>query len=396
MGIGIGGAIHTAGSRRRVRHGAILPPLVSSVIHLKHSNGPVPALNFRPPQFALSDEVEWVLRRALGPLEWRPPSAISGRIVADIAVRLDLAVRIAARHPRERLDGELGRDAAEVLRKHFYDAVAQEALLKRGLEMVLREARAFGVPCILLKYAALSRFGVLRVGGRTATDLDVLVPRAHAKHFQDALKRNGYKASGLPESNHQLPALRDPNGILVEVHVHVPGVTVGAGQPFADADQLIGAGLTRQVDDALLPDPAFVVAHALAHSLVQHARAPHMYSPLKAFADLADLQVSKCTEIEEAGRFLSAAMTPEDQAAAFALARALSKGDLTQATDGAPGVLLRHAIASQLDGRYVTRLRLRVLTQRGPASVHITPRRILAFVRAMWSRTRLLFNINKK
>jgi threonine dehydratase len=131
-----------------------------------------------------------------------------------------------------------------------------------------------------------------------------------------------------------------------------------------------------------------VVAHAIAHGLVQHARAPHGYSPLKTFADLADLAQAGHGAFEQAGPFLTAAMTVDDLTSAITLARALQQGDLEAAMRGPSGVLLRHALASQLDRGYATRLLLRMLTQPGPTSVHLTAGRLLVLLREVWEGVR--------
>jgi hypothetical protein len=282
----------------------------------------------------------------------------------------------------------MGPEAAQRLREQYVGIVGREALLDRALELLLQQAEISSVPCILLKYAALSRMGALRPGARSASDIDVLVPQALAQPFQDALLRNGYQEVSPPECDHQLPILRDPNGALVEVHLHLPGVTLAPGQSFASADDLISAGLTRQSGNALLPEPMIVVAHAIAHGLVQHARAPHGYSPLKTFADLADLAQAGHGAFEQAGPFLTAAMTVDDLTSAITLARALQQGDLEAAMRGPSGVLLRHALASQLDRGYATRLLLRMLTQPGPTSVHLTAGRLLVLLREVWEGVR--------
>jgi putative nucleotidyltransferase-like protein len=345
-------------------------------------------LGFRPPNFALDAELEWILQRAFGPPTWTPTALVAAPKVVDQAVRLDLAARIAARQPRQLLVRELGDAGSELLREHYVSTVARDALLRSSLDMLLRHAEVLGVPCILLKYAALSRMGVLRPGARSASDIDVLVPESQARGFQAALERNGYEDVGLAESAHQLPGLLDPNGILIEVHVHVPAITLAPGEPFARANDLMAAGLTSPSGNALLPDPAIVVAHALAHGLVQHARAPHIYSPLKAFADLADLQLGRDGALDRAEAFLSAALTPDDVTSALTLASALPQGNLEAAMSGGSGVMLRHALASQLDRRYAFRLRLRVLTQPGPTSVHLSPARFLAGLGAAWGWAR--------
>jgi hypothetical protein len=357
---------------------------------------PVRALGFHPPLFALNAELEWVLQRAFSTRVWSPTLSVDAKTAVEAALRLDMAGRIAARHPRMQLEEELGAEAAQRLREQYVGVVAREALLEHALQQLLEQAHASGVSCILLKYAALSRMGVLRVGARSASDIDVLVPRASARQFQAALVQNGYREVGLPESAHQLPALQDPNGMLIELHVHLPGISLGSGQPYASADDLISAGSTRQSGNALLPEPAIVAAHAIVHGLVQHACAPHMYSPLKTFADLVDLARTEHESLAKAGDFLKTAMTEEDVASALQLAQALQRGDIVTARAGAPGVLLRHALASQLNAGYALQLRLRTLTRRGTTPLHVSPERLLRALREVWIWARSQTSFGKR
>lgn len=341
-------------------------------------------LGFRPPRLVLDAELEWVLQRAFGPPTWTPTTPLSGQRLVDVALRLDLASRIAARQPRELVELEMGAIAAHRLREQYVGTVARGALLDYALDELLDRAKDSGVPCILLKYAALNRMGVLRVGSRVASDIDVLVPHARARQFQAILKEKDYEDLGLPESSHQLPALRDPHGVLIELHVHVPLVTLAAGQPFARADDLLAAGLTTQSGNAFVPDAAIVAAHAIAHGLMQHAQVPQVYSPLKTFADLADLQIARPGVLEQAQAYLARTMTADDITNVQTLARLLTEGDLETAMKGGPGVLLRHALASQLDRRYAIRLRLGGLTQRRGTSVRRTPAQLFTSLRAAW------------
>ena len=345
-------------------------------------------LGFRPPRFSLDSELEWVLRRAFGPLEWAPTTSISGQRLVDVALRLDVASRIAARQPRGVIEREMGLKAAQRLREQYVGTVAREALLDHALNEFLVHAAASGVSCILLKYAALNRMGVLRVGSRVACDIDVLVPQARARELQAILIEKGYQDLGLPESSHQLAALRDPSGVLIELHVHVPLVILGLGQHFARAENLQAAGLTMQSGNAFIPAAAIVAAHAIAHGLMQHAQVPHVYSPLKTFADLADLQVATPDVVEQARAYLSGTMTTEDLTSVYTLALALQKGDLVTAVQGGPGLILRHALASQLDRRYAIRLRLGSLTQRRGPSVRRSPAQFFMALRAAWEWAR--------
>jgi hypothetical protein len=345
-------------------------------------------LGFRPPRFTVDPEVEWVLQRAFGPLEWAPTRRVFEPRLVDVALRLDLAARIGARHPRQLVEREMGPNAAHRLREQYVATVARGALLDHALSELLTQARRANVACILLKYAALNRMGVLRVGSRVASDLDVLVPHAEAGRFQAFLIENGYRDLGLPESSHQLAALQTPSGVMVELHVHVPLVTLAPGQPFARADDLLATGLTSESDGALVPALAVLAAHAIAHGLMQHAQVPQVCSPLKTFADLADLQSSTPGVVTQARAYLIRTMTAEDLTSVETLAQSLQAGDLQTALRGGPGVILRHALASQLDRRYAAWLRLGGLLHDRGTSVRRSPAQFFNSLRAAWKWAR--------
>lgn len=345
-------------------------------------------LGFRPPHLTLDAELEWVLQRAFGPPTWAASLHVSGQRLVDVALRLDLAARIGSRQPRRLLEQEMGTSAAHRLHEQYVASVARGALLDHTLGQLLDHAKICDISCIVLKHAALVRLGVLRIGARVASDVDVLVPHARAREFQASLEAAGYRDLGLPESSHQLPALQAPSGVLIELHVHVPLVTLAPGQPFARADDLVAAGLTIRSDGALLPDAAVVAAHAIAHGLMQHAQVPQVCSPLKTFADLADLRLIRPDIIDEARAYLARTMTEADLTNVQILSSALSAGDLALALKGGPGIILRHSLASQLDHRYAIRLRLGSLTQWRGTSVRRSPTQLLRSLRAAWAWAR--------
>ena len=163
---------------------------------------------------------------------------------------------------------------------------------------------------------------------------------------------------------------------------------MGATAANVRAEDLISNELARASAGVLLPDAAIVAAHVLVHGFVQHARAPHAYSPLKVFADLADLEALGHRDLERAARFTTAALAPEDVLAALAVTRALGRGDLNEAQRGRGGPLLRHALASQLDARYALFLRLRGLVFPGLTPLDLSSAHALRAVRELWLRAR--------
>jgi hypothetical protein len=136
----------------------------------------------------------------------------------------------------------------------------------------------------------------------------------------------------------------------------------------ATADDLAAAGLLVALGAlpgcAAAPAPAVTAAHVLVHGLAQHGWAPVSYPPLKMVADLVDLGWGG-----EEGPSLAARAVPwvepevaaAEVEAARRLALALAAGhDAAAWAAGASGeaLLLRHALAGQLDPGYARSLRL--------------------------------------
>ena len=92
--------------------------------------------------------------------------------------------------------------------------------------------------------------------------------------------------------------------------------------------------------------------------------------------------------VEAARAYLSQTMTADDLTSVQALSRALLEGDLKAAMTGGPGIILRHALASQLDRQYAVRLRLGSLTQRRGTSVRRSPAQLFRSLRAAWDWAR--------
>jgi hypothetical protein len=85
---------------------------------------------------------------------------------------------------------------------------------------------------------------------------------------------------------------------------------------------------------------------------------------------------------------LSRTMTADDLTSVQTLARALHGGDLDTAMTGGSGIILRHAVASQLDRRYAIRLRLGSLTQGRGTSVPRSAAQFFRSLRVVWNWTR--------
>ncbi len=249
-----------------------------------------------PPPGHPTSASRWVLIRAFAPADAPVPAPPADAALAT-ARALFLAARIGCRHPAARLATELGPDAAAVVAAQGFaadhrGAVARGLLLGELARELAAVARSLDLPLGLLKFAALRATGVLLAGSRVASDLDVLVAAGRAAELQEALLERGFTAPGLSAYEHQLPLISHPRLGAVEVHLHVPGLTPpGGGRGFARFEDLESAGaLEAAADDGLLvPTRPVLLAHTLAHGLLQHGWAPGAYPPFRMVSDLVDL-----------------------------------------------------------------------------------------------------------
>jgi hypothetical protein len=176
---------------------------------------------FRPPPFEISAPLQWVLVRAFGPSGATAPRP-EGQEAFDLAVRFDLAARIATRTPPSQLLAELGVSSARAFGLARAEVLERSHRLRCTRAAVGRIATAAAIPIAWLKFSALDALGVLPEGGRAATDVDILVPKTQAEALQRQLLAAGFRRDGLPGARHQLPRLVSPEGCGVEVHHCLP------------------------------------------------------------------------------------------------------------------------------------------------------------------------------
>ncbi len=357
------------------------------------------AVRFRPPALALDAAVRWMLLRAFGPPGAPAPAALApaaGRVLDPAAAvalcrRFDLAGRIAARQGRARLAAELGEAAARELAHDQAVAAAAGLRLATLAERIAALAAAADLPVVFLKFAALELCGLLAPGSRSACDVDVLPPAGRAAELQEILVAAGFAASRLPAQEHQLAALAGPQGV-VEVHHVLLGVRVVGGRS-ATAGDLAAAGLLVPLPglagSAAAPVPAVTAAHVLVHGIAQHGWAPGSYPPLRMAADLVDLGwagAAGAALAALAAPWVAAEVAPGEVAAARRLAVALAAGgDAAEWAGSAAGeaLLLRHALAGQLNPRYESALRLG-LFHRQPSDRREPARLGHLLARTMW------------
>lgn len=351
------------------------------------------AVRFRPPPPALTPAVRWMLLRAFGPpgAPRAPGVPVDAGEAVALCRRFDLAARVAARQGRERLAGELGEDAAQALARERARAAAAGLRLAALAERVAALAAARDLPVVFLKFAALDLRGLLVPGSRSACDLDVLPAAGRAAELQETLVAAGFAASPMPSQEHQLAALAGPDGI-VEVHRIMLGVRLHGGRS-ATADDLAAAGLLAPLPAlpgrAAVPAPAAAAAHALVHGIAQHGWAPASYPPLKMAADLIDLGWAGeegPAQAAQAAHWVAGEVTAAEVEAARRLACALAAGEDAAgwaASSAGEALLLRHALAGELDQRYRRSLRLS-LFRRQPSDRREPARLARLLARTVW------------
>lgn len=330
-------------------------------------------MRFSPPPVRLRVETRWVLLRAFGPVG-APAGPVDSAAAARTAESLDLAARIGARAGRRRLEEELGPGGASPFLARHHEAAARDlaaGALARELAKVAAEA---GVPMALLKYGALRAGGRLAPGSRLAADLDVLAPAGEAgERLQAWLLERGFRPTGQPGHEHQLPSLDHPTLGAVEIHRHLPGVRAPGARRYATFEDLAERGQLAATGDAsggdldgsgvLAPSRGVLAAHALAHGLAQHVWAPDAHPPFRSLADLVDLGLGGPEGEEvaaEAAPWLRGTLTPEEVAAARELAGELVAGRPEALEGSTAGARLgRHLLAGALDPVYRRSLALR-------------------------------------
>ncbi len=288
------------------------------------------------------------------------PFSASAEPAAALAMarRFEVSPRIAARQGRERLADELGSGTADAFARDRLTAAASGMRLMAAAHRIAEQAALLEVPITLLKFAALEGTGVLAAGSRGACDVDVLVPEARTDDLQRALLAAGYHGSNLPEYEHQLSALVDPQGGAVEVHRLLPGVRIEEGSS-ATWEALARAGLLVPIPDlpgrCSAPAPEVQAAHVLVHGLGQHGYWPSSYSLFRMVADLIDLGPLTDRSLAWVARDIPAG----EAEAVRRLCSRLAAGEVdTSGWDAPEETLLRHLLAGRLDPQYESALRL--------------------------------------
>ncbi|HEV2853249.1 MAG TPA: nucleotidyltransferase family protein [Thermoanaerobaculia bacterium] len=312
------------------------------------------SLRFRPPRLEIPGEIRWMLLRAFGPAGAPFPRPVEPEAALAMARRFEVSARIAARQGRDRLAAELGAEAAAGFGRDRTAAAAAGLRLQEVARRVAAVAADLDLPVAFLKFVALETAGVLAAGSRDACDVDVLAPEERAGELRRALLAAGWRPSGLPEAEHQLPALQDPEGGVVEIHRLLPGVRL-AGESSATLGELESLGFLETMQGypgcSSVPAPEVQAAHVLVHGLGQHGYWPASYSLLKMVADLIDLGALT----DRAAQWVEKDVPAVEAAAVRGLCASLEAG---KDPEGISEILLRHVLAGRLDPDYERSLRL--------------------------------------
>jgi hypothetical protein len=313
-------------------------------------------LAFTPPHVPIDADLAWLLRAAFArDVSCSFPKRSEHAL--QIARATQLSGRVAARLGAWRgssSSGALAQDFSD----DYYANVAKETLLMQAQQQIAELAERCRIPLIVVKFGGLRLAGVISPGARVVADLDILVPKARARDFWRALLTAGFLRTNTHEYPHQLEALVDPYGAVIDLHVHLSGVVVERGG-FATADQLIARGLaTRMPQGMFVPSADVLAAHAIVHALVQNRSTPQTYSPLRMLSDVMDLRRTDPNVVHNAASYLA----PELGTTCETLERlcaVLADGAFDGPSfDGtSEQTMLWHCLAARLDFNYAERLR---------------------------------------
>ncbi|HEV7670696.1 MAG TPA: nucleotidyltransferase family protein [Thermoanaerobaculia bacterium] len=353
-------------------------------------------IRFAPPRLApdLLPDLSWLLARAFGPSA-EPGLALSpadAQRAIGLARRFGVAARIAARTERAVLSAELGA-AADDLSAERRAIAAGDLRLEAAIRAIAAAAADAAIPIGFLKYAALELSGALAPGSRGATDIDVLAPSGQEEALRDALVAADFAVCDSPGYEHQLAAQIHPRFGAVEVHRLILGVRLrgrSGDRRSATLDGLLEAGLAVPYPAlpgaVYLPSPEVLAAHAAVHGLGQHGFEPSAYPALRTFADLIDLGwggPGGRASAAHVAPWLAEDLSEEELGALVDLCAELAAGRARPDGDSASSLLLRHALAGQLDPGYAGALKLSLLAPR-PSERSATRRKLSALAAALW------------
>ena len=207
-------------------------------------------------------------RRAFGPVEVEV-AAGDPEMAVERARQLDLAARIGARVPQERLAAECG-EAGAVAARGARAGGGGGAAGARGRRRGGRGGGGRRDPGGVAEFAGLAALGC-RCSGAGGWEISTcsLSRRRPRRSRRRSGPRGSARAPGA--SAHHLAPLFAPAGPAVEIHTRLPGVRLAAGRSATLAD-LEAAGLLESREPlapGLVPAARALRAHLLVHALAQ-------------------------------------------------------------------------------------------------------------------------------
>jgi hypothetical protein len=223
------------------------------------------------------------------------------------------------------------------------------------------------LPIVFLKFAALCTKGIVTPSSRAACDLDLLVRPDDTAQVIEALKTIGFVKSDLVVPEHHPSILSRVDGVVIELHVHLPYVRTVLGGRHARLDDLADALLLTPASETStsvkVPIDELLTAHLIAHGLAQHGFTPKTYSLLRMVSDLIDLGLPENEALAlDAFRWIQTDVTYAEFSALLQLLGVLKHSYHTKiwAQDEPVSMLLRHFVLGALDPKYQARVILRL------------------------------------
>ncbi len=219
-----------------------------------------------------------------------------------------LWVALENRQLTEQAPADVGDYLCEL---HHLNTTRNARLRAQAMEIV-RRLNAIGIEPLLLKGAAglfVETFG--DPGSRVMADLDLLVPRSVAQDCWDTLHAAGYGPirdsrdrldAGLHpidyDHHHHLRPLHRP-GDYATVEIHRAALLKAHIRLLPDAMLWNNAEPVREADIAMsVPAPTHRVLHSLVHCAFADRYYAHGKIPLRAFHELARMQLRYQDRIE--------------------------------------------------------------------------------------------------
>ena len=319
-------------------------------------------LRLVPPPLELTPELGWILVRAFAPTGHEAPKAVDGKAVWTLALELDLDCRIGCRVPLAQLRREVGEVAARLFSESYREAAVFTVVANTVARNVAKIASGIGVDVVFLKSNALLLSGISAVGSRRLSDIDLLVGAEASERLEGALQSAGFSHGGRRVGSHHLAPLSHSSGLTVEVHTLVKHVRLNRGSSWVSAQDLWDGGWLGPLEGlggSWIPNPSFLAAHTIVHSVVQHWGQAIDYPLLRSVGDLIDLAAAGWplrAPAEAAPLWLRQERAQGKGGALIALATTLTHADWAEtaslAEELGSNLFLRHAVALQCDPDY--------------------------------------------